>query len=323
MFDNISEGSILKVVEIKNPGLEMLEHFRSKLNQMPHQADEVGMVGQEWLREVLDSETLDEVCNFVESDHKALLLRGLPLHTDVCTPTNGYLADELCVLDFDLLHFGMLYLLGIHPHAVDYENNGKIVRNVVPVSEAIGTTSSWGSDVEFFWHTDNPNWPFLGDSDDITACVPSFLAFTTVRNQEGASTDIACVDHILGNLPSWVVSELQKPSYTFSAPSSNEGHSGEKRIFPLLERSEKGCCLRFDEGIVEANDQASGRALRELSQFLKSINGISVVLQPGDFFVFKNTQVLHRRKAFQPFVNGEARWLRRVYGSSLKFDNRL
>ncbi|MBJ7263143.1 MAG: TauD/TfdA family dioxygenase [Burkholderiaceae bacterium] len=180
--------------------------------------------------------------------------------------------------------------------------------------EASGTTSSWGAAVDFSWHTDNPNWPFASQACDIQACVPNFLAFTAVRNHESASTDFVCVDQILEQLPCWVIAELSRPAYLFSAPSSNEGFDGQIRIFPILEYDGVVNCMRFDEGIVTAVDQLSAEALDILRRYLRGTQGTQIVLQPGDFFIFKNPQILHRRKAFEPLPEGKARWLRRTYG---------
>ena len=315
MVGNATQAAVLKVVAVDSPDLSSLDDFRHRLADLPHCAATVGDAGMDWLCASLDRNVIETLRGFANSRHKALLLRGFPLSTDVATPRNGFLPNSQCILDFDLLHFGMLRLLGIQPHAVEYENEGKLVRNVVPVPEASNTTSSWGAEIEFSWHTDNPNWPFASGTQEVTACVPNFLAFTAVRNHEGASTDIVCVDRVIEQLPDWAVEQLQQAAYTFGAPASNEGFDGETRIFPILEHSERGYRLRFDDGIVAALDPLSEAALTLLRQCLRDVKGIEVVLQPGDFFIFKNAQVLHRRRAFKPFHDGKARWLRRVYGS--------
>jgi hypothetical protein len=312
---DVQETSLVQEMIVNDPDLTGLKDCRVRLAETPHCADSVGAVGGDWLGTVLGRDIVEAIRAFPASPHKALLIRGISLSTDVATPRNGFLPNAECVLDFDLLHFGMLRLLDVRPHAVEYENFGKLVRNVVPVPEAAGTTSSWGADVEFFWHTDNPNWPFADQSRSVATSVPNFLAFTAVRNFEGASTDIVCVDHVLSQLPAWAIAQLQKSAYTFGAPASNEGFDGQPRVLPVLEQDEGGYRLRFDDGIVAALDRDSEKALALLRQCLRDAQGIEVVLQPGDFFIFKNARVLHRRKAFQPLLNGKARWLRRVYGS--------
>ncbi len=310
---DVQQASIVQIMVIDKPDLTGLEDCRARLAELPHRADRVGEIGREWLSTVLGNDTLEAIRAFPASPHKALLLRGISLSTEVATPCNGFLPNAECILDFDLLQFGMLQLLGVRPHAVEYENLGKLVRNVVPVPEAAGTTSSWGADVEFFWHTDNPNWPFDHLGRDATVSVPNFLAFAAVRNAESASTDIVCVDHVVSLLPAWATAQLQRPAYTFGAPASNEGFDGQQKVLPILEQSDNGYCLRFDDGIVTALDPDSQEALGLLRQCLRNTQGIEVVLQPGDFFIFKNARVLHRRKAFQPMPDSKARWLRRVY----------
>lgn len=312
---DVHQASVVQVLTVNDADLSGLAAFRECLASMPHRADSVGEVGAQWLRSLLSEELVRLIGGFTASNYKALLLRGIGISTEVQSPSNGFLPDSKCVLDFDLLHFGMLNLLGIRSHAVEYENHGKLVRNVVPVSQAAGTTSSWGSDVEFSWHTDNPNWPFHDQASDVARSVPNYLAFTAVRNQERASTDIVCVDHVLSRLPTWVVENLSQSAFEFGAPTSNEGHDGEQRVMPILERDSYGYKLRFDDGIVSATDAHSQAALTRLRQVLKEARGIELVLQPGDFFIFKNARVLHRRKAFKPLPEGQARWLRRVYGN--------
>jgi alpha-ketoglutarate-dependent taurine dioxygenase len=40
-----------------------------------------------------------------------------------------------------------------------------------------------------------------------------------------------------------------------------------------------------------------------------------LVLNPGEFLIFDNYRVLHRRRAFTPGPAPTARWLRRCYAS--------
>lgn len=312
---DVHQASVVQVLTVHDADLSGLVGCRERLAGMPHRADSVGAVGAQWLSTFLGEELIRSIGEFAASSYKALLLRGVGLSTDVRSPSNGFLPDAQCVLDFDLLHFGMLNLLGVRSHAVQYENHGKLVRNVVPVPQAAGTTSSWGADVEFSWHTDNPNWPFDDQASDVARSVPNYLAFIAVRNQERASTDIVCVDHVLSQLPAWAIERLSQPAFAFGAPASNEGYDGEQRVIPILERDSNGYRLRFDDGIVSATESGAEAALTLLRQVLKGVRGIALVLQPGDFFIFKNARVLHRRKAFKPLPEGEARWLRRLYGS--------
>ena len=312
---DVHQASVVQVLNVNDVDLSGLADYRERLASMPHSAESVGAMGAQWLSSLLGDELIRSIGSFADSSYKALLLRGIGLSTDVRSPSNGFLPDSQCVLDFDLLHFGMLNLLGVRSHAVQYENYGKLVRNVVPVPQAAGTTSSWGADVDFSWHTDNPNWPFDDKASDVARSVPNYLAFIAVRNREQASTDIVCVEHVLSLLPAWAIEHLSQPAFAFGAPASNEGYDGEQRVIPIIEPGSNGYRLRFDDGIVSATEPQAEAALALLRQVLKEVRGIELVLQPGDFFIFKNARVLHRRKAFKPLPEGQARWLRRVYGS--------
>ncbi len=314
-LDVVQQAPVVNTIAVNAPDTSGLAHYRARLGEAPHRADAVGRLGAEWLRSVLDREAIEAIGAFGASPYKALLLRGVALSTEVDTPGTGFLPATQCVLDFDLFHFGMLELLGVEPHAVEYENHGKLVRNVVPVREARGTTSSWGADVDFSWHTDNPNWPFDDASRDVAASVPNFLAFIAVRNHERVSTDIACVDEVLSRLPAPTLDQLRRPAFTFGAPASNEGYDGERHVLPIVEDGDHGYRLRFDDSIVNALDPDGAQALERLRRLLRDVDGLKVILQPGDFFIFKNARVLHRRRAFQPLAGGRARWLRRVYCS--------
>lgn len=315
MVNKIPPFSFLKTIKLDNLKLEDLNEFRASLAGQHHTAENVGETGGNWLRSVLHPVVIDDIRKFARSSHKVLLLQGINLSTEIPSPRTGFLSEDQCVLDFDLLLFGMLRLLGVEPHAVEYENYGKLVRNVVPVPDAVGSTSSWGADVDFSWHTDNPNWPFADKNSDIKSCTPEYLAFTAVRNEEAASTDVVFIDTVLDTLPNWAIEQLMRPAFKFKAPASNESFHGKARIFPILEYSGCGFRMRFDESIITATDPDGKEALDVLIQKLHDIEGNRLVLGPGDFLIFKNTQVLHRRKAFEPKLDGNARWLRRIYGS--------
>lgn len=307
----------LATIDVTNPALVELAFERKELPGIsPHNPVDVAVAGVRWLTSVMDPHTAREVANFRWSRHEALLVRGMPISTSIATPATGFLATDECVLDFDLLQFGMLRLMGIQPFAVDYENDGKLVRNVVPVDSAAGTTSSWGADVEFSWHTDNPNWPFAGDDGASTGmCAPTFLAFSAVRNIEQASTDVVSGNDVLSRLPNSVNLELRRAVYRFDPPASNESDPQFSRVLPLVEDSPLGPRIRFDDSAVSPTDEASAAALCELRTELAQTEGVPLILQTGDFFIFKNERVLHRRKAFTPRGNGQSRWLRRCYGN--------
>ncbi len=305
----------IKEIQIAQSAKAQMQEVCAALGDIsPHSAEEVGVIGISWLRAALSEQSIREIREFKSSPAECLLLKGLDFNADIHTPENGFLSENKCVLELDLLQFAMLRLMSIQPFAVPYENDGKIVRNVLPVKEASGTCSSWGSDLEFSWHTDNPNWPFRHNATSVTESIPRFLSFAAVRNNERVSTDIVSVDGFLSNLDGSILDELRRPAFSFNPPMSNEGHLESKTILPVLEDHNGEQLLRFDENAVTATDKASAAALEYLTNHLRQAKGVELVLGAGDFFIFKNERVLHRRRAFRPAPAGRARWLRRVYG---------
>ncbi len=119
----------------------------------------LGGIGVYALRRHLPGDILQGSQVFTAAGSHALLLSNLPTQDFPATPVSGF-ADESELAVTNAIHLGMIRLLGCTPFAVSYENDGRLIRNVVPNPAASGTTSSWGADSEFFWHSDNPHQPF-------------------------------------------------------------------------------------------------------------------------------------------------------------------
>jgi alpha-ketoglutarate-dependent taurine dioxygenase len=49
---------------------------------------------------------------------------------------------------------------------------------------------------------------------------------------------------------------------------------------------------------------------------LGELDGTSVLIGAGDFHIFGNCRVLHRRVPFEPAAPDRARWLRRCYAQT-------
>ncbi|WP_242891028.1 TauD/TfdA family dioxygenase [Actinomadura litoris] len=276
-------------------------------------------IGAWALRRTLPSEALGALEGFSTSTNHALLLNNLPRPPAPPTPVHGFAAEtELTVLN--ALHLGLIRLLGLTPYAVDYENQGKLIRNVVPNPDAAGTASSWGADSEFFWHTDNPHLSFGGPGVDPRAYVPRYLTFCVVRNAEEVPTEVMALDTALGRLPERVRDTLAEPVFEVAAPDSNDlADDGGRRVFggaPLLEHDEdEGHRVRYDRGTTRALDGRAGAALEAWVDTLSEAPCWRPVLRPGQFLVFDNYRVVHRRGAFEPAPSHGARWLRRCYAS--------
>src|SRR5439155_8176511 len=150
-------------------------------------------IGRHALRRLLPGEVLHALQVFSNTSDHALLIENLPQEEFPPTPVTGF-GDEATLAATNAVHFGLIGLLDLTPFAVDYENNGKLIRNVVPNPAASGTTSSWGADAEFFWHTDNPHLPFGAGGLDPRPYPPRYLSFYAVRNSERVATEFMAVE---------------------------------------------------------------------------------------------------------------------------------
>jgi hypothetical protein len=271
------------------------------------------------LRSMLGTATVDAIRAFADSSYKALLLRGVGLSTEVQSPINGFLPDAQCVLDFDLLHFGMLNLLGVRSHAVEYENLGKLVRNVWcrcrvrPAPQPAGP----GADVEFSWHTDNPNWPFDDQASDVTRSVPNYLAqpSSPCRNQERGvhphrlrRPRAVAVARLGDRLPQPAGLRLrragvQRRGYDGEQRNSTDPGARYQRLSAAFRRRHRQrhrddarppqrCCARCS------------KAYRASSWYCSPVTSSS-----------SRTPACCIDKAFKPMPDGQARWLRRVCGA--------
>ncbi|AJF69907.1 TauD/TfdA family dioxygenase [Streptomyces vietnamensis] len=275
-------------------------------------------IGAHVLRGRLPVDVLDAVTSFTGSGCHALLVDNLVVPKVPPTPVNGF-CDEAPLAVVNAIQFGMIQLLGLTPFAVPYENEGRLIRNVVPNPAAAGQTSSWGSDAEFFWHTDNPHLPFGEEGYDPRPYVPRYLTFCTLRNLEEVPTELMSVESATHGLDRELGRLLASASYEISAPDSNDVSEGGDRLAlrgaPVLEQSETGLRVRFDLGTTSSRRHEATTALASWADTLAEGPAWDPVLRAGQFLAFDNYRVLHRRKAFTARHDDNARWLRRCYAS--------
>lgn len=270
-------------------------------------------IGAHALSMHLPGEVLHALRTFTVSDRHALLLHNLPGDDYPPTPVTGFGREtELAVTN--ALHLGLIQLIGITPFAVDYENQGRLIRNVVPNPAAAGSASSWGADSEFFWHTDNPHLPFSDFGGDPRPAIPRYLTFYGIRNEERVPTEIAAVEEVLRLTDEGARQALAAPGFDVGAPASNDLRS----VFagtPILEQRPEGQVVRYDPNTTSPRDERSARALDAWVSALRRVPSRELVLRTSDFLIFDNYRVLHRRTEFTPAPAATARWLRRCYAS--------
>ncbi|HKT02291.1 MAG TPA: TauD/TfdA family dioxygenase [Rugosimonospora sp.] len=274
-------------------------------------------IGAHALQRLLPGEVLQALRVFPDTGDHALLIENLPQQEFPPTPVTGF-GDERALAATNAVHFGLIGLLELTPFAVSYENGGKLIRNVVPNPAASGTTSSWGADAEFFWHTDNPHLPFGGRGTDPRQYVPRYLTFYAVRNSEQVPTELMGLESALARLDEPLRDQLAATDFQVAAPDSNEvGPDGTRRTLcaGVLEYGVDGPRARFDRGTTHGRSGTAKAALDAWVDTLRDAPRLQPVLRPGQFFIFDNYRVLHRRRAFSPAPAAQARWFRRCYAS--------
>jgi len=211
------------------------------------------------------------------------------------------------------IHLGFVGTAGCEPYDVPYENDGRLIRNVVPVSSD-QPRSSWGYSDDFTWHTDNPNLPFA-DGELLVDAIPRVLAFQAIRNLEAVPTEMISVDEVLSNLGPTDVKALTSPYFRIEPPESGDPGSPRMVGAPIVEQSSSGVWwARYDRTSVDSVVKEYGQALSRFANGMSSVRPLAPVLQPGQLLLFDNYRVLHQRRAFEPASPGSTRrWLRRVY----------
>ncbi|MEU6668190.1 TauD/TfdA family dioxygenase [Streptomyces sp. NPDC046727] len=273
-------------------------------------------IGAYALSRHLPGDVLQSIQVFTAAARHALVLSNLPAQNFPATPVSGF-GDEPELAVTNAIHLGLIRLIGCTPFAVAYENDGHLIRNVVPNPAACGTTSSWGADSEFFWHSDNPHQPFGRPGSDPRLYTPPYLTFYAVRNEEQVPTEIAALDDVMVRLDPETRRILQTPEFEVGAPDSNDGGATRPlREAAVIEPDGTGRHrVRYDRGTTRGITDRARTALESWSQTLTTIPGAELVLDTGDFMIFDNHRVLHRRKAFTPRPDATARWLRRCYAA--------
>ena len=129
-------------------------------------------IGCNALRACLPREARAAIKRFKAGDYRVIWIHNLPQQSFPATPVDGF-CDERELALTNALHLGLIALVGMVPYAVPYENDGKLMRNVVPNPQA-AATSSWGFRKEFFWHTDNPHLHFGEPGSNPRPFIPGF-----------------------------------------------------------------------------------------------------------------------------------------------------
>ncbi|MFC0597692.1 TauD/TfdA family dioxygenase [Streptomyces palmae] len=276
-----------------------------------------GEYGAKHLRNHLPAAALEALAGWRHSPTPWFTLANLPGPADpVPTPRDGF-SDESLLTTPNLVHFGILRLLGLLPVAYRWENDGRLIRNVAPRAVAASSLTSWGYAQPLDWHTDDSVLDHAPEA-DITAAIPHYLSFFGMRNDEGVPTDLLPVDTVLAALPAATAEALRRPEFTISAPESYRATDSGKPLsrtgVPLLWSLPDGNpALCYGPGLPAGMTSDAREALARLEECLAGLPGHPVMVSEGGFHIFDNRRVMHRRVPFEPAADGRARWLRRCY----------
>lgn len=315
-------GGIIHVAE--NVKESISEEFHAQTATAHHVPDSdvrtFAETGAKYLRSHLPASVLERFADWRGDPSPWLTVSHLPQPRHwIPTPVDGF-CDERELAVPNLVQFGLLHLLGLIPTAYRWENDGRLVRNVAPRPGSGGALTSWGYSAPLDWHTDDSVLDHE-ETAEAAIAIPHYLSFYGIRNDEGVPTELLAVDSVTAVLPRWVLDDLRLPEFLVTAPESyaagcDDGPLTREGV-PLLWTLPSGRdAARYGPGRISGLTLRANRALTQFERRLGELDGTSVLIGAGDFHIFDNRRVLHRRVPFEPSAPGRARWLRRCYAQA-------
>lgn len=233
-----------------------------------------------------------------------------------CTPTKtGFLDENDIPITMKSL-FCHLGQMGVYPVVYEGENDGRLVRNVVPKEGMERQISSYGSKESFLPHVDNPDLALRSEITTrykVSPC-PDTLTLLCLRKEDGVATSIIKLDSILADLTKIEIEILQQNLFIVSRPASFQEVSILKNV-PLLSLYKQNYISRFDYHNVSSENVECTRVLEKFKKIsLDETKWLNLYLQPSELVTFDNQRVLHTRNGFSARFDGYDRWLLRVFG---------
>lgn len=184
------------------------------------------------------------------------------------------------------------------------EKEGLLIQNICPVRGQEEKQENTGSKFLEF-HTEDSFHPIP----------PDLLMLTCLRGDRTgqALTATASLVRVIDRLDEESLKVLTEPEYTIhSSPSF--GMSRYRKKVPIIEDPKNARGLVFDPYATEAGTLAAARALERLKEELEK-ETFGACLVPGEAIIIDNTVACHARTDFEPFYDGEDRWLQRAFFS--------
>jgi alpha-ketoglutarate-dependent taurine dioxygenase len=200
-----------------------------------------------------------------------------------------------------------------YPVSYVQEQNGRLIKNLVPVHKTEYQQISTSSKVELEMHTESSFHPFR----------PSYVLLLCLRGDEAVATTYADDFDIVPKLSNEAISILQKKWFTTQIDQSfrSDGQPDVHIHTPILEKTNTDWMVWkitydswFMKAVGDGSDESRSQAERALQEMRDAVNSSTkeVVLKTGDLLVINNDCTVHGRKPFQPRYDGTDRWVQRM-----------
>lgn len=231
------------------------------------------------------------------------------------TPIQTGFVSNNAIFETAINLIAYLNALKLYPIVYEGENDGRLIRHVVPRLGFEEQISSYGSSETFYPHVDNPDLSMAGETDLDTSPIPHTLTLLCLRHQKGVATSIVPLVDVLSDLSQEDIELLSLPHFKVKRPASFQSNNLIKSNLPILRKHNGSYLSRFDYHNVFSDFPDEQQALQRLQKAsLNQDKWISLYLEPGQAVTFDNQKVLHTRNGFKPLFNGKDRWLLRVFG---------
>lgn len=239
-----------------------------------------------------------------------LHLRAMALADVPPTPT---LESGKALPPLEATLFDLIKRAGLETLSYPFENHGLAVRDVFPRRGEENALSSHGS-VPLGYHTEMSFLDYrpTGSADPLRC--PELLLFICLRNDANTPMKTVDVEDIIGSIGGVKMKTLSKPIFINQPPASIMDERP-----PSLKRVLQGSLgdgvpiFQFDECNTAPTCEESREAISAICSAIHNSKKNIVSLEPGDILMIDNRRILHGRGAVSPSLEGQARWLKRIY----------
>lgn len=200
------------------------------------------------------------------------------------------------------------------------QENGRFLRNIVPIEADKDEQLGGSSSVELLWHVEEAFHPQRAD----------MMTIMCYRNNEKAGTNVCSLTQM--DIPQEVFNILSQPRFTIEPDKShflqnnksqhwelNTEHFQKIKAFlanpnptPVIYGPRNFERLVVDQAFMHSlpGDQEAEEALNWFHQHMTE-RKITVEMKSGDILLLDNRKTVHGRTPYKPNYGPQARWLRR------------